>query len=173
MGAAGAHHQSQPAQDHQLQDSFSFGIAGYKEVVGGAGVIGGLATSSSSHGSSGGGVGVKDITTAATSSHANAGGTGHHQIAHHAAAGGPAVGGTCAVLAAAASGGGVKDSGSSTVGGYPSPHYSGNTTDSSPLSRLKQSIEDAGVGPMTPLGQEVSLSLLFFIHLILFLRGNY
>ena len=28
--------------------------------------------------------------------------------------------------------------------------------EASPLSRLKQSIEDAGVGPMTPLGEEVS-----------------
>eukprot|EP00092_Neocalanus_flemingeri_P038323 GFUD01041722.1.p1 GENE.GFUD01041722.1~~GFUD01041722.1.p1 ORF type:complete len:2117 (-),score=667.90 GFUD01041722.1:649-6999(-) len=44
------------------------------------------------------------------------------------------------------------------VGGYPSPHYTGpplppaaQTT--SPLHRLRQTIEEAGVGPMTPLGE--------------------
>jgi len=45
----------------------------------------------------------------------------------------------------------------STIGAYPSPHYVGNNThDPSPQSRLKQTIEEAGVGPMTPLGQEGS-----------------
>jgi len=45
----------------------------------------------------------------------------------------------------------------STIGAYPSPHYVGNSThDPSPSSRLKQTIEEAGVGPMTPLGQEGS-----------------
>jgi len=46
------------------------------------------------------------------------------------------------------------------VGGYPSPHYTGPplppaTHTTSPLHRLKQTIEDAGVGPMTPLGESV------------------
>ena len=36
-----------------------------------------------------------------------------------------------------------------SVGGYPSPHYTGSLL--SPRNRLKQSLEDAGVGPMTPL----------------------
>ena len=39
------------------------------------------------------------------------------------------------------------------IGGYPSPHYTG----ASPRNRLKQSLEDAGVGPMTPLGDTDSL----------------
>merc|ERR1719410_396663 len=37
-----------------------------------------------------------------------------------------------------------------SVGGYPSPHYTGTLL--SPKNKLKQSLEDAGVGPMTPLG---------------------
>jgi len=46
------------------------------------------------------------------------------------------------------------------VGGYPSPHYTGPplppaTHTTSPLHRLRQTIEDAGVGPMTPLGEAV------------------
>jgi hypothetical protein len=49
--------------------------------------------------------------------------------------------------------------GPSVVGAYPSPHYSGAPVplQPSPLSRLKQTIQEAGVGPMTPLGEEVSL----------------
>jgi len=43
------------------------------------------------------------------------------------------------------------------VGGYPSPHYTGPPLPvaqvTSPLHRLRQTIEDAGVGPMTPLGE--------------------
>jgi len=46
------------------------------------------------------------------------------------------------------------------VGGYPSPHYTGPplphaTHTTSPQHRLKQTIEEAGVGPMTPLGESV------------------
>jgi len=46
-----------------------------------------------------------------------------------------------------------KSSAAANVGAYPSPHYLGPQvqTQSSPLSRLKQTIEEAGVGPMTPL----------------------
>jgi hypothetical protein len=41
------------------------------------------------------------------------------------------------------------------LGSYPSPHYSGPPAPQagSPLARLKQTIEDAGVGPMTPLAE--------------------
>ena len=49
---------------------------------------------------------------------------------------------------------------SSSLGAYPSPHYSGGAPapmQPSPLSRLKQTIQEAGVGPMTPLGEEVRL----------------
>ena len=50
-----------------------------------------------------------------------------------------------------------KTSSSPNVGGYPSPHYAGPQAPASttPLARLKQTIEEAGVGPMTPLGEEV------------------
>jgi hypothetical protein len=54
---------------------------------------------------------------------------------------------------------GYRPSGSS-VGAYPSPHYSAGSQapplQPSPLSRLKQTIQEAGVGPMTPLGEEES-----------------
>ena len=45
--------------------------------------------------------------------------------------------------------------GPACVGSYPSPHYSGPPAPQagSPLARLKQTIEDAGVGPMTPLSE--------------------
>ena len=48
--------------------------------------------------------------------------------------------------------------GSSSVGAYPSPHYSGPHVmpEASPHSGLKQTLEEAGVGPMTPLGEVVS-----------------
>ena len=49
---------------------------------------------------------------------------------------------------------------SSSLGAYPSPHSSGGAPapmQPSPLSRLKQTIQEAGVGPMTPLGEEVRL----------------
>ena len=50
-----------------------------------------------------------------------------------------------------------KSSSSPNVGAYPSPHYAGPQApvSATPLSRLKQTIEEAGVGPMTPLGEEV------------------
>lgn len=41
-----------------------------------------------------------------------------------------------------------------SIGGYPSPHYQGSLA--SPKNRLKKSLEDAGVGPMTPLGDKES-----------------
>ena len=45
--------------------------------------------------------------------------------------------------------------GPACVGSYPSPHYSGPPAPQagSPLARLKQTIEEAGVGPMTPLAE--------------------
>lgn len=51
-----------------------------------------------------------------------------------------------------------------SIGAYPSPHYSGPQVPQlpSPHSRLKQTIEEAGVGPMTPLGEEVNILKLLF-----------
>ena len=45
---------------------------------------------------------------------------------------------------------------SPSVGGYPSPHYTGGPLPS-PRNRLKESLDAAGVGPMTPLGDSDSL----------------
>ena len=39
-----------------------------------------------------------------------------------------------------------------SIGGYPSPHYIGAPL-ASPRNRLKESLDAAGVGPMTPLGE--------------------
>ena len=43
-----------------------------------------------------------------------------------------------------------------SIGGYPSPHYIGAPL-VSPRNRLKESLDAAGVGPMTPLGDNDSL----------------
>ena len=136
----GASAQSQPSSHehhqvpHQQHESFSFGIAGYKESS----------------------AVLKEASATAASSgldkhphlHSN-----HHHPSHPLPPGGyPGA----APAAATPVMQGNKESGNSMVGGYPSPHYSGHTREAaSPLSRINKAIEDAGVGPMTPLRHEV------------------
>ena len=164
------HHQSHHQYHHQ-HESFSFGIAGYKDsaavlkdAAAASSIVGGLdknhphnqSYGADSRGNSGSNHHYSHHQSSSALAGANGG--GRDGISHNHLGTLPSSNSTAGTGASA-----NKESGNkSMVGGYPSPHYSGGSGscpvgEGSPMSRLNKTIEDAGVGPMTPLGHEVNI----------------
>ena len=172
------HHQSHHQYQHQ-HESFSFGIAGYKDssavlkdAAAASSVVGGLDKNhphnhqygANPRGNSGSNHHYSHHQSSSAATAAGANGGGRDGSSHNYLGTSPSANSTAGNVASS-----NKESGNkSMVGGYPSPHYSGGSgscpvADGSPLSRLNKTIEDAGVGPMTPLGHEVNVITLLLL----------